>query len=267
MKQIFSFILTIALLAPMVGRAQCERGAYGARDGDFVVVVPLASGGHRYLFRDGRRGNIADAASPLECLDRAVSVRIDANRSEQWAWLATQHTDVTFSSVGTRLAGQLIEPARAKERPPLVVMVHGSERTPAIGSSYPYVLAAQGIAVFVYDKRGTGASEGEYTQNFELLADDAAALHPRREVELRAIVGGVRRHHPEDRAARRGGGRRRGVLDVLGVDADISNMREGERDDLPGVGGVREDLLVARHGGVEADLADGLSGRPEPHPP
>src|SRR3990167_8997657 len=35
-------------------------------------------------------------------------------------------------------------------------------------------MAAQGLYVFVYDKRGTGASDGEYTQNFELLAEDAA---------------------------------------------------------------------------------------------
>ncbi len=53
-------------------------------------------------------------------------------------------------------------------------MVHGSEN-PAIGNVYPYMLVAQGVSVFVYDKRGTGASEGDYTQNFELLADDAAA--------------------------------------------------------------------------------------------
>src|SRR3546814_19211988 len=35
-------------------------------------------------------------------------------------------------------------------------------------------MAAQGISVFVDDKRGTGGSDGEYTQNFELLAADAA---------------------------------------------------------------------------------------------
>jgi len=56
-----------------------------------------------------------------------------------------------------------------------VVMVHGSERTSPRLSYYPYILASQGLTVFAYDKRGTGASEGEYTQNFELLADDAAA--------------------------------------------------------------------------------------------
>jgi uncharacterized protein len=37
------------------------------------------------------------------------------------------------------------------------------------------MLAAQGVFVFVYDKRGTGASAGDYSQNFELLADDAAS--------------------------------------------------------------------------------------------
>ena len=46
-------------------------------------------------------------------------------------------------------------------------------------------------------------------------------------------------------------------LDVLGVDADVADVRIGERDDLPGVRGIGEDLLVAGHRGVEHDLADG----------
>jgi pimeloyl-ACP methyl ester carboxylesterase len=54
-------------------------------------------------------------------------------------------------------------------------MVHGSETEPAIGNNRAYLLAAQGVTVFTFDKRGTGQSGGLYTQNFELLADDAAA--------------------------------------------------------------------------------------------
>jgi pimeloyl-ACP methyl ester carboxylesterase len=85
-------------------------------------------------------------------------------------------TATEFSSFGTGLVGRLIEPDGPQNAlRPLVVMVHGSERTPAIGNPYAYALAAQGVAVFVYDKRGTGQSQGQYTQNFELLADDAAA--------------------------------------------------------------------------------------------
>src|SRR5262245_50538669 len=37
-------------------------------------------------------------------------------------------------------------------------------------------------------------------------------------------------------------------------------MRESEGDDLPGIGRVGEDFLVARHRGVEADLSDRVSG-------
>ena len=33
-------------------------------------------------------------------------------------------------------------------------------------------------------------------------------------------------------------------------------MREGEGDELPGIGGIGEDFLIAGHRGVEADLAD-----------
>jgi pimeloyl-ACP methyl ester carboxylesterase len=40
---------------------------------------------------------------------------------------------------------------------------------------YQALFAAQGIATFAYDKRGTGESTGTYTQDFLALADDAVA--------------------------------------------------------------------------------------------
>ena len=51
------------------------------------------------------------------------------------------------------------------------------------------------------------------------------------------------------------------ALDVLEIGADIADMGEGEGDDLPGIGGIGDDLLVAGHRGVEADLADRVAGR------
>src|SRR6266700_239994 len=33
---------------------------------------------------------------------------------------------------------------------------------------------------------------------------------------------------------------------------------------IPGIGGIGEDFLVAGHGGVDTDLADGVAARPEP---
>ena len=77
-------------------------------------------------------------------------------------------------------------PADAAGPVPLAVLVHGSERYSGV-DGYPmqYLLPAQGVAVFVYDKRGTGGSQGEYSQDFHALAGDAVAalakarrLHP-----------------------------------------------------------------------------------------
>jgi len=46
---------------------------------------------------------------------------------------------------------------------------------------------------------------------------------------------------------------RRQRLDVLEIGADVADVREGEADDLTGVGGIGHDLLIAGHAGVEAD--------------
>ncbi len=83
--------------------------------------------------------------------------------------------ETKFASRGVELAGRLVLPP-GEGAIPLVVNLHGSEDYSA-RLYYPeqYRLPAQGIGVFVYDKRGTGDSEGEYTQDFYLLAADAAA--------------------------------------------------------------------------------------------
>lgn len=171
-------LICVTLFAPAV-HAACKQGAYASDHGDFVVVGPLPnsqSPGQRYLFRDGRRGSTAEDNAPVICVDDAVTIPKSDGTAERWAQIPLTTTDSHFSNVETQLVGRLIEPSGAMDSArPLVVMVHGSERTSPLNSPYAYSLAAQGISVFVYDKRGTGASEGEYTQNFELLASDAAA--------------------------------------------------------------------------------------------
>ncbi len=178
MKSVIAALTGVALLAPSA-YAACNQGAYVSDRGDYVVVVPLPdppAAGQRYLFRDGRRGSTADDNAPLTCVADAVAIKKSDGAEERWKQLPLTTTDTAFTSVETELAGRLIEPrAAAGGGRPLVVMVHGSERTAALNSPYAYSLAAQGITVFVYDKRGTGKSAGEYTQNFELLAADAAA--------------------------------------------------------------------------------------------
>ena len=82
--------------------------------------------------------------------------------------------------------------------------------------------------------------------------DPPAPRQPRRELAGGAParrLGRVPLHH-------HAGGERILGLVVLGVHPDVADVREGEGDDLPGVGGIGHDLLVAGHRGVEAELAD-----------
>ena len=93
-------------------------------------------------------------------------------------------------------------------------------------------------------------------------AHDAAPApsRPCRSASARQLAGGVgtsRKIAPRAAVC----GRARHLLQVLGVRADVADVREGEGHDLGHVGGVGQDLLVAGHGGVEADLAHRLADR------
>jgi len=157
-------------------QAICEMGIY--RGGEQSVVlypriregVPPQVG---YTFVDGRRGILDDPKSELFC----KLGNLQASDAVRFNHVALTEQDTKFENDGLVLAGRLITPAVS--RPgirPLAIFVHGSESTPTIGrSAYPYLLAAQGVTVFAFDKRGTGKSSGEYSQNFAALAGDAAA--------------------------------------------------------------------------------------------
>ena len=95
---------------------------------------------------DGRRGATGDANAPVSCSDDVVSFRSSAGATQRWRRLPTRDTDATFISAGTKLVGQLIEPAGpADPTRPLVVLVHGSERTMAAAAIYQRMLVAQGF--------------------------------------------------------------------------------------------------------------------------
>ena len=92
--------------------------------------------------------------------------------------IAFDVTETKFQGAGVSLAGRLVMP-KGSSRVPIAVLIHGSEHDSArdfyaLQRQFP----AAGIGAFVYDKRGTGASTGRYTQDYLLLADDAiAAVH------------------------------------------------------------------------------------------
>lgn len=170
-----------AASAPAV--VSCPAGLYQSPEGrEKVVITVRPDGSNRYTFIDGRRGDVGVAGSPLACWAGQL-----AGHGGHWNWnpVEVRRTESSFQSHGINLRGTLLEPT-SRGPHPLVIFVHGSERTSPLAGSYPLLLVAQGISVFAYDKRGTGKSEGEYTQNFELLADDAAAAM----AEARSLAAG-----------------------------------------------------------------------------
>lgn len=164
--------IAVALATTLTG-ANCATGLFQSPDArEYVAVTEPQAGNLRYMFGDGRRGSLAAAESPLTCASGKWATRADP-AAPPWTAVPLRTETIEFTSHGNKLSGTLIEPPGGPH--PLLVLVHGSERTSPLSSAYPYIFASYGLTVFAYDKRGTGKSEGEYTQNFELLADDAAA--------------------------------------------------------------------------------------------
>ena len=89
-----------------------------------------------------------------------------------------RQTEVRFPGNGIEIAGTILWPPRAGQVPGLV-FVHGSgpgERTELLEIAHHF--AAEGMAVMVYDKRGSGLSGGSRAAASldDLAADAAAAL-------------------------------------------------------------------------------------------
>lgn len=90
--------------------------------------------------------------------------------------------DIVFKSEGIKLSGSMLQPRKAHAA---IVLVHGSGKEARM-MEFASFLAKNGIAVFTYDKRGAGKSEGTYagpevgtnnidSANLNLLAKDARA--------------------------------------------------------------------------------------------
>jgi hypothetical protein len=188
-------VATVSLVYPGAARAagiavnDCRIGAYRLADGSLVTVDPSPDHLLRWRRLDGttsllhskRGGGFAGTVGWTDRPDgktvsfgdcRTGGIVFDGRPGRR---IAFDIADTTFDSGGLKLAGRLVLP-KGMTHIPVVVLVHGSEKYS--GRDY-YVLQrllpAMGIGVFVYDKRGTGQSQGTYTQDFNLLADDAAA--------------------------------------------------------------------------------------------
>lgn len=170
--------------------SECHVGSYRLADGRIVDIAPLEGDRLRWRTFDGAVGELKPrpgggwqslygwtgrpdgiAVDPGACGDDRISFAgSDARR------LSFDVTEGDFTGRdGVTLKGRLVMP-RGKGKVPVVVLVHGAERDAALRFNFlQRLFPAAGIGVFVYDKRGTGTSGGIYTQDFDLLADDAIA--------------------------------------------------------------------------------------------
>jgi pimeloyl-ACP methyl ester carboxylesterase len=183
-----------ALLAlPAVGQAgipvHLTAGAWLGAEATFeaqTAIGPIVFRAHRTA--DDRVAGDCHV-KPLGISGRFVLSRAASTRR------AFRIEEVSFRS-DIALSGALLLP-EASQKVPAVVILHGSGRENRSGGWFlGEQLAANGVAVLVYDKRGTGKSAGDWkTAGPEDLANDAAAaialLAARPEVDPHRIgVGG-----------------------------------------------------------------------------
>ncbi|HSN16569.1 MAG TPA: alpha/beta hydrolase [Gammaproteobacteria bacterium] len=183
-----SFMAASAASAAPQTPSTCAVGIYQLDDGSKLDVGISVAGHLRWRKEDGTTGLMTQDGkgawtSSLGWTDRPDGKRLSFDCSKgtvSFAGVAGKRiplkvTDVTFQGAGVPLAGRLVMP-EGSARVPIVVLIHGSEDDSALDFySLQRQFPADGIGVFVYDKRGTGKSGGTYTQDFLLLADDAIA--------------------------------------------------------------------------------------------
>lgn len=189
--------ITLAMTTTAITRADstgnCRIGAYRLKDGSVVDIAPTDSAALRWRKLDGTTGLLHEGAdkawtSTLGWTDRpdgktatfgdcaagrpAATIELDHQAGER---IGFDTRETTFTGQGVKLAGRLVMP-KGTGKVPVVVLVHGSEPSSA-RVFYPLqrLLPAEGIGVFVFDKRGTGGSSGAFSMSFSVLANDVVA--------------------------------------------------------------------------------------------
>lgn len=179
-----------ATAAEKTGNIACHVGTYALDDGRLVDVGPVDEKRLRWRLFDGSVGELRKTATgEWQSLygwtgrSDGIAVSFAACGEGRMTFAGVEGhrrrfdvVDTAFAARdGVTLKGRLVMPP-GPGKVPVVILVHGAERDAALQYYFlQRLFAAQGIGVFVYDKRGTGSSGGKYCQDFDLLADDAVA--------------------------------------------------------------------------------------------
>jgi pimeloyl-ACP methyl ester carboxylesterase len=184
--------LCISFVAPVARASQaidCHVGTYRLSDGEMVDIAPSDSNTLRWRRFDGTTGELTKKEGGLWASSYGWTGRPDAKSIRfsgceagrinfsgvEGRRIKFDVTETAFTSHGARLAGRLILP-KGTAVVPIVILLHGAEHDSARQSyALQRMLPAEQVGAFVFDKRGTGGSGGSYSQDFNLLADDAVA--------------------------------------------------------------------------------------------
>lgn len=195
-------------------------GAYRFDDGR-VVAVSQSDRDASFRYRDltsGATGRLYPSAGlayhsgPGWAADEPVVLNVHFRQEEKqvtgliWkpqggvaaraARVPLREEEIRFSNGPVELFGKLVLPAEGDGPFPVVVLVHGSGNDAATLTYHrQYQFPLEGVATFVYDKRGTGRSSGKFTMLFDVLAGDVLAAverlrgHPKVDPERIGLAG------------------------------------------------------------------------------
>lgn len=159
-------------------------GWYLTPDGDHVLVSPAPDSGYRRLdFANASFGSlkIGEGDGEFRWLPSAAGgPALLTSTGERWTlWSEAPYSvsEVSFESDGVILEGVLLTPRSTFDRG--AVVLHGSgdsDRDNVWAYTFAHALAEDGVAVIFPDKRGSGASAGDWRRaGFDTLARDATA--------------------------------------------------------------------------------------------
>lgn len=194
-------LLAFAALSPTVFAHEsaltgtCHRGAYAMSDGSNLLIQPSDGDNLRYRFLTGVSGKLFPISGGQYesgegwSVREPVAVRVSFGSCDQGIMrfqrekaselkgnrVALPTTAIYFESGDVTLYGELVMPAKHKPRA-VVVLQYGGGRDSAVTDNFvQHLLPLKDIAVFVFDKRGTGRSSGAFSAHIGMLSDDLVA--------------------------------------------------------------------------------------------
>jgi pimeloyl-ACP methyl ester carboxylesterase len=180
---------------------RCLLGNYALPTGQSVTITGDSGKprGLQYTLSNGQFGALqADVNGSFAARTLAIhfepcnigTLRLTrSDDTEKGIHLRLAERETTFTSDGIKLHGKLVLPANGRAEA-AAVWIEGSNNDPSTDDSvWQYELARRGIAVFVYDKRGTGLSAGTLLSDFHARARDTAAAVR----QVRRLAPGIRR--------------------------------------------------------------------------